>query len=245
MVTTEALKPLKQPSAHCGAPKTKATLVRFTAADRTSLDGVMVGSGPVGVVLAREYQADLCNAWPFADYLAKRGLRAFAVDLRCFGLSACPQGEAAGRVVDDLLAAVAELRGRGVTRVALVGASMGGSAALIAATRVQPPVNAVVELSGQADLTGPLGIPLNAGAAVAQLAVPAMFVVANYDAYTSVEETRAMYQRGQDRRQAPGGAPPTTSMVCHGWGMLTDVSSGGISSAATTVTEFVAAHTGS
>src|SRR5512132_2298325 len=137
VVTTQAPKPLKQPSARCGAPATKATLVRFRAADGTSLDGVMVGSGTVGVVLAHEYLADLCGAWPFADCPAKRGLRAFAVDLRCFGLSSCPEGDAA------------ELRRRGVTRVALVGGSMGGSAVLIAGTGVQPPVDAVVELSGQ------------------------------------------------------------------------------------------------
>ena len=70
-----------------------------------------------------------------ANYLAKRGFRAFAIDMRCFGRSACPEGNAAGRVVDDLVAVVAELRRHGVTRMALVGASMGGSAALIAATR--------------------------------------------------------------------------------------------------------------
>src|SRR6266496_4699973 len=121
----EPLKPLKQPGARCGAPHTKATLVRFKAADGTSLDGVMVGSGTAGVVLAHEYANDLCGAWPFANYLAKRGLRAFAIDLRCFGRSACPQGAAAGRVVDDLVAAVAALRHRGVTKVALAGASMG------------------------------------------------------------------------------------------------------------------------
>jgi dienelactone hydrolase len=226
VATTEALKPLQQPSARCGAPHTKATLVRFTAADGTSLDGVLVGGGTAGVVLAHEYDADLCGAWPFADHLAKRGLRAFAVDLRCFGLSACPQGDAAGRVVDDLVAAVAELRRRGVTRVALVGASMGGSAALIAATRVQPPVDVVVELSGQADPTSQLGIPLNAGAAVAQLAVPAMFVVANNDPYTSVQETRAMYQAAKtaDKRLE---VLPSQFDGLHGWGLLTDVSSGG------------------
>ena len=95
------LKPMKQPSARCGTPHTKATLVRFTAADGTPLDGVMVGSGTAGVVLAHEYDGDLCGAWPFASYLAKRGLRAFAIDIRCFGRSACPQGGAAGRVVDD------------------------------------------------------------------------------------------------------------------------------------------------
>jgi dienelactone hydrolase len=242
--TTEAPKPLKQPSARCGAPATKATPVRFTAADGTSLDGVMVGSGPVGVVLAHEYLADLCGAWPFADHLAKRGLRAFAIDLRCFGLSTCPQGDAGGRVVDDLVAAVAELRRQGVTRVALVGASMGGSAALIAGTRVQPPVDVVVELSGQADASQRLGLPLNAGATVQQLAVPAMFVVANNDPDTSVDETRAMYQAAKtaDKRlQVLSGEFSGR----HGWGLLTDVSSGGFSSVATTVVEFITAHTGS
>ncbi|HET7518399.1 MAG TPA: hypothetical protein VFN05_12020 [Actinomycetes bacterium] len=69
-----------------------------------------MGSGPAGVVLAHQYPSDLCGFWPFADYLAKRGLRAFAIDLRSFGRSACPEGEARGRVVDDLDAAVAELR---------------------------------------------------------------------------------------------------------------------------------------
>ena len=244
VVTTGALKPLQQPGARCGAPRTKATLVRFTAADGTSLDGVMVGSGPVGVVLAHEYQADLCNAWPFADHLARRGLRAFAVDLRCSGRSACPQGDAAGRVVDDLLAAVAELRGRGVTKVALVGASMGGSAALIAATRAQPPVDAVVELSGEADLTSQLGIPLNAAAAVGQLAVPTMFMVANNDAYTTVEETRAMYQAAKTADKRLEVLPGRFNGM-HGWGMLNEVGSGRLSSAATTVTAFVAAHTSS
>jgi pimeloyl-ACP methyl ester carboxylesterase len=163
--TTEGtLQPLEQPSSRCGPPDAKATLVRFQAADGTSLNGVLVGNGPAGVVLAHEYPDDLCGSWPFADYLAKKGLRAFAIDLRCFGRSACPQGDARGRVVDDLAAAVAELRRRGATRVALVGASMGGAAVLIAATRVQPPVAAVVSLSAETDPTSLVGgIPLNAG----------------------------------------------------------------------------------
>jgi dienelactone hydrolase len=236
------LKPLKQPSARCGAPHTKATLVRFKAADGLSLDGVMVGTGTVGVVLAHEYDNDLCGAWPFANYLAKRGLRVFAMDMRCFGRSACPQGDAAGRVVDDLVAAVAELRHHGATRVALVGASMGGSAALIAATRVQPPVDAVVELSGQANPTSLLGIPLNARAVVQQLTVPTMFVVANLDQYASVDETRAMYQADKtaDKRLL---VLPDQFDGFHGWMVLTNTS-GAFSSTAAKVAEFVGAHTG-
>ena len=118
------LKPLRQPGARRGAPHANATLIRFSTADRISLDGAMVGTGTVGVVMAHEYDDDLCGAWPFANYPAKRGLRVFAVDARCFGRSICPQGDAAGRVVDDHVAAVAELRQRGVTRVTLGGASI-------------------------------------------------------------------------------------------------------------------------
>jgi pimeloyl-ACP methyl ester carboxylesterase len=236
------LQPLKQPGARCGAPPAKAALVRFTAADGTPLDGVMVGGGTAGVVLAHEYASDLCGAWPFANYLAKRGFRVLAIDMRCFGRSACPQGGAAGRVADDLVAAVAELRHRGVTKVALVGASMGGSAALIAATRARPPVGAVVSLSGEANPTGLLHLPLNARAAVPQLTVPAMFVVANLDQYTSVAETRAMYQAAKttDKRLA---VLPSQFNGFHGWQVLSSVG-GGFSATATQVAEFIAAHTG-
>jgi hypothetical protein len=47
--------------------------------------------------------------------------------LRCFGRSACPQGDARDRVVDDI-AAVAELRRRGVAAevAAFISAHTGG-----------------------------------------------------------------------------------------------------------------------
>jgi dienelactone hydrolase len=242
--TAPALQPLEQPSVRCGAPDTKATLVRFQAADGTSLDGILVGSGTAGVVLVHEYPADLCGFWPFADDLGRRGLRAFAIDLRCFGRSACPQGDARGRVVDDIAAAVAELRRRGVTRVALVGASMGGSAVLIAGTRVRPPVAAVVELSGETDPTNLVGgIPLDAGAAVGRLAVPSMFVVATNDRYAPVAETRAMYQaaKARDKRLEVLSAPFDG---LHGWELLNDATSGKPTPVAARVAAFIAAHTG-
>jgi dienelactone hydrolase len=241
--TAVALQPLEQPASRCGTATTKATLVRFQAADGTSLNGVLVGSGPAGVVLAHQYPSDLCGFWPFADYLAKRGLRAFAIDLRCFGRSACPEGEARGRVVDDLDAAVAELRRRGVTRVGLVGASMGGAAVLIAGTRVQPPVAAVVSLSGEPDPTSLVGgIPLNAGTAVKQLTVPTMFVVATHDNYVSVAETRAMYRAvktGDKRLEVLSGDFDGG----HGWQLLNDPASGQFGPVAAKVAAFLTAHT--
>jgi dienelactone hydrolase len=241
--TAVALQPLEQPASRCGTATTKATLVRFQAADGTSLDGVLVGSSPAGVVLAHQYPSDLCGFWPFADYLAKRGLRAFAIDLRCFGRSACPEGEARGRVVDDIAAAVAELRRRGASRVGLVGASMGGSAVLIAGTRVQPSVAAVVSLSGEADPTSLVGgFPLNAGAVVGKLTVPTMFVVATNDSYASVPETREMYRavKSKDKRLEVLAGPFDAR---HGWQLLTDPASGQFGSMAAKVAAFLTAHT--
>jgi alpha-beta hydrolase superfamily lysophospholipase len=241
--TAAALQPLEQPASRCGTATARATLVRFQAADGTSLDGVLVGSGPAGVVLVHQYPSDLCGFWPFADYLAKRGLRAFAIDLRCFGRSACPEGEARGRVIDDLDAAVAELRRRGARRVGLVGASMGGAAALIAGTRVQPSVAAVVSLSGEADPTSLVGgIPLDAGAVVGKLTVPTMLVVATNDSYASVAETREMYRavKSKDKRLEVLAGPFDAR---HGWELLTDPASGQFGSVAAKVAAFLTAHT--
>jgi pimeloyl-ACP methyl ester carboxylesterase len=242
--STTGLQPLEQPSSRCGPPDTSASLVRFQAADGTSLDGVMVGRGTTGVVLVHQYPADLCGFWPFADYLARRGLRAFAIDLRCFGRSTCPEGAAKGRVVDDIAAAVAELRHRGVTRVALVGASMGGAAVLIAGTRVRPPVAAVVSLSGEADPTNLVGgIPLDAGAAVKRLKTPTMLVVATGDGYAPVGETRAMYRAitTQDKEVLVLSGPSFDGR--HGWDLLTGTAGDQFSSVAAKVTAFLTAHT--
>ena len=234
--------PLEQPRTRCRGPATEATLVRFASADGTSLSGVLVGAGAAGVVLVHEYPDDLCGSWPVADYLAKRGLRAFAIDVRCFGLSDCPGGDARGRVVEDVAAAVAELRRRGVSTVALIGSSMGGSAVLIAGARVRPAVAAVVSVSGKADPTELIGIPLNARAAVGQLTVPTMLVVATNDSITSVEETRAIHRavKAGDKRLTVLSGPFDGQ---HGWRILYDPTGQKPTSAAADAAAFLTAHT--
>jgi pimeloyl-ACP methyl ester carboxylesterase len=222
--TTAPLPALQQPADRCGPPGDRATLLRFPSTDGVQLDGAMVGSGPAGVVLVHEYPADLCGFWPFAVYLSHQGMRALDLDVRCFGRSTCPEGDAKGHVADDVVAAVAELRRHGVRRVALVGASMGGAAVLVAGARVRPPVGAVVSLSGESDPSSLVGLPvhsLDAGAAVARLTSPTMYVVATGDRYASVEETRAMYRatRATDKRlEILSGA----SGGLHGWALLSD-----------------------
>jgi pimeloyl-ACP methyl ester carboxylesterase len=92
-----------------------------------------------------------CGGWlPYAGYLARHGVHPLALDLRCFGASACPAGR--GHATTDVAAAMAQLRRRGARRIALVGASMGGAIAVVAAARPHPA--AVVDLSGERDTTG-------------------------------------------------------------------------------------------
>jgi hypothetical protein len=234
--------PLEQPATRCGPPGDRAALLRFASSDGVQLSGAMVGGGTAGVVLVHEYPADLCGFWPYAVYLAHKGLRVLDLDVRCYGRSSCPGGDAKGHVADDVPAAVAELRRQGATRVALVGASMGGTAVLVAGAAIRPPVGAVVSLSGERDLTNLIGLPLNAGAAVPHLGSPTLYVVATDDSDAPVEETRAMYRatRAADKHiMVLSGVDAGR----HGWELLSDLQ-GHWTPVAAKVAAFVLAHTG-
>ena len=232
---------LQQPASRCGPPGDRAALLRFASTDGVQLSAAMVGGGGAGVVLVHQYPADLCGFWPYAVYLAHKGLRVLDLDVRCYGRSSCPQADQArGHVADDVVAAVAELRRQGATRVALVGASMGGTAVLVAGTRVRPPAAAVVSLSGEPDLTSLIDLPLKASAAVPQLTSPALYVVATGDSDVSVAQTRALYRatRATDKRlMVLSGADSGR----HGWELLTDYQGHWTKVAAQTAA-FVLAH---
>src|SRR3954465_11694139 len=140
----------RAPGPDCGQG-VRSHAIRFATRDGLSLSGAVVGSGRVGAVLIHEYPLDFCGWWPYARYLSRRGVHALVFDLRCFGSSPCPGGR--GHSVTDVAAARAELRRRGARRIALVGASMGGAIAVVAAAQLHPA--AVVDLSGERNTAGP------------------------------------------------------------------------------------------
>jgi dienelactone hydrolase len=121
------------------------TAVHLTASDGARIYGVEVGSGTTGVVLGHQFLSDHCEWMDFARELARSGYRALAIDFRGNGLSHGSNGPQLDR---DIAAAVARLRADGAMRIKLVGASMGGTAVLVAASRITPAVNGVVSLSG-------------------------------------------------------------------------------------------------
>jgi pimeloyl-ACP methyl ester carboxylesterase len=212
---TTTLPPLEQPGSRCGAPDVKATVLRFPAADGTQLDGVLVGSGPAGVVLLHQYRADLCGFWPYAVYLSKHKLQALAIDLRCFGLSACPE-DAKSRVVDDVAGAIAELQRHGAKRMS----------------------------TGKFDLSTILGgsTPLDTESAAKRLTVPVMFAVARDDWGVAVEEVQALHRfaKSKDKQIEVLGGSYTG---LHGWDLLGGSVGTAFTPFAAKVADFVVAHT--
>lgn len=212
----------------------------FRSGDGTRLDGAEIGSGPVGVVLGHQYPAELCGWWPFAVYLARHGMHVFLFDFRCLGESECTAQGGDGSDVDDMLAAAGELRSRGARRIFLMGASLGGTVAMMAGGRLEPPPAGVVSFSGEADLGYLAGgsTRLDALSAVPRLRAPFLQIMARQDTAVSVADAR--------RLEARAGSPDKRLIVLpapfgHGWNIVTG-GDGSPTSIAPTVLHWVQAH---
>lgn len=140
-------------SVACGAGESLAPagrIVGFTTSDGVELTGEVRGDGSVGVVLAHMFPNDR-TAWSsFASSLADRGYLALTFDFRGYGDSGGTKDIPA--ITADVLAAVEAIREEGAVTVVLVGASMGGSASLLAAAQAE--VDGVVTLSAARTFMG-------------------------------------------------------------------------------------------
>lgn len=159
----------------CAHEDATTKIVHFSGAG-ADLDGVVIGDGANGVVLAHQLHSNLCSWLPFAQRLADGGVRVLAFDF--------PGTSDLDRYV---LAAAAELRHQGAHSIALAGASMGGTAVLVAASR-DSKISRVASLSGPRSFEG-----LAAGPAVPQLRVPTLFVAGKEDS-PYVDDARVMYR---------------------------------------------------
>lgn len=153
-----------------GAP---GRLIRFQTEDGVTLAGELRGSGPTAVVLAHMFPADRTSWADLASLLADRGYRSLALDFRGYGDS---EGEKdIPDIWRDVLAAIEALEDRGARRIVLVGASMGGTASLIAASRTE--VQGVLTLSAATTFMG-LSAPPEVLQAVDE---PKLFIAAEGD----------------------------------------------------------------
>jgi len=160
----------------CASSAERASVLRFFAEDDTPLAGVVLGSGPRGLVLAHGQGGDVCEWLPYARDFAAGGYRALVYDSR-----------PGPRVDLDAAAAVEALRRTGSEHVIAMGSSAGAIASLIGSAALPSAPAAVVSLSAPASFG-----PLNALQAVARLRAPTFFAASETDE-PFVSDARALY----------------------------------------------------
>lgn len=170
-----------------------STPVTFESSDGVALSGRLFGpdDARVGVVLSHMRPADQTSWFDFAKRLGDGGYRVLTYDFRGY----CPGGDAGcsdgdqdvAAIWRDVVGAVRFLRGEGAGDVALVGASMGGTASLVAAPRLQD-VKAVITLSAPVSIEG-LAV---AGEQLASLPTAKLFI-AGLDDTTAASAASEMY----------------------------------------------------
>jgi dienelactone hydrolase len=154
------------------SPPSGSTPVSFESSDGVELEGRLFPSvdggadGSPGVVLSHMLPADQRSWFPFAERLASEGYTALAFDLRGYcpgGAGGCSQGaKDVAASWRDVAGAATFLRAQGVSSVSLVGASMGGTASLVAAAGADPPggqVQTVITLSAPVSVDGLTATP--------------------------------------------------------------------------------------
>lgn len=165
--------PTEEPGARCPEEAAQGRAVRATTPAGSSIGAVSLRNGTTAVIMAHQSGGNLCQWMPYATILASKGYRVLAFDFVGYGSSTMvgPQ-----TFTDDIAALVALVRAEGATKVVLVGASMGGTMSLVAATTIQPAVQAVISVSAPTSFDG-----VNALAAVPALTMPALFMAAEGD----------------------------------------------------------------
>jgi len=178
-----------------------STAVSFRSPDGVKLAGRVFGDGQVGVVLAHMFPADQTSWWAFARVLAQNGFTVLTFDFRGYcpgGVAGCSEGQRdVAAMWQDVLGAVDFMMARGLVRVMLVGASMGGTASLIAAAQPAVPVVAIVALSAPQSFEGLTADPTVLG----NVTAAKLFVAGNSDPTGAATAAQAMYEESPPPKQ--------------------------------------------
>lgn len=156
---------------YCLSASERRAMFLLRGPGRDRLAAVSIGTGRVAVVLAHQSNGSLCQWWPYARTLAAR-FRVVAFDFD--GAGASPSGD--GNYAGEVAAAAKWARQHGSRRIVVMGASMGGTAVMVAAARLGDSVSGVIDLSGPAEFAG-----MNALGAARRVHVPALFAYGTQD----------------------------------------------------------------
>lgn len=181
-----------------------------------AVPSALAGRGrTVAVLLHQTNGGGLCGWLPYAQQLASSGVAALAIDLCRYGESRC-RGVADDRYlgadqVEAVRVAVEHARrDLAAERVVVVGASMGGSVALMSGSTVDG-IDSVVDLSGPVDWSG-----MDVVRGGRALRVPALVAMAGAEGPEEVDGSRAIVDR------APEGSRFVLPEDGHGYELLHD-----------------------
>lgn len=178
--------------------------VAFSATDGVRLAGRVFGDPepPVsaGIVLAHMLPSDQSSWFDEAIRYEDAGYLVLTFNLRGYcpgGDAGCSEGEKAPEAAGvDLAAAVAYIRSLGVQRVGVVGASIGGTAALVVAASEGQGIDAVITLSAPAAVGGLLAGPDT----VARITAAKLFLAGIGDGSAAATAEAFYNQSGQPKR---------------------------------------------
>lgn len=211
-VASPTLPPLPTaaaPGEATAAPSATGLAVSFITEDNLTIKGRLFGSGDMAIVFAHMYPNDQRAWWGFASEVGGRGYAALTFDFRGYGETGGSQDIA--RIDRDLIAAVRYLRERGYQRVVLVGASMGGTAALKVAARDEfdELVAGAVAVSAPESFRG-----LVARDDVGNIEAPVLFVASEGDG-SAADSLESLYERtsGFKERQVYTGDAHGTELL--------------------------------
>jgi dienelactone hydrolase len=168
--------------------------ITFSASDGVTLSGRLFGpgEGSAGVVLAHMFPSDQSAWFAFAERLGQQGYRVLTFNFRGYcpgGAAGCSQGEKTiSAIWQDVEGAIAALREEGVSRIGLVGASMGGTASLVAASKEGQEIDALVTLSAPIGFEG-----LEASREVLAQVTAAKLFLAGHEDTTATEAVDTLY----------------------------------------------------
>lgn len=166
---TPSASPSVFATCYTAAERAKEGVILHLNADLTTnrqaedVSAIVTGTGSTGIVLVHQNGQDLCEWKAGQTELTNLGYRVLAFTM-------------VGRDDEEVAAAGAELRRRGVSKLILIGASRGGTAALAGDARLTPPADGVVSLSGPAEFE-----LISAVGVVATLKSPLLFAAADGD----------------------------------------------------------------
>ena len=171
-----------------------ASIVALTAEDGVRLDARHFAADRQRlVVLLHMYPADQRSWHDFARALWEDGVSALTVDFRGYGAS--EGGKDTAKIDRDARAALAFARDRGYESVVLVGASMGGTAAIMVAA--EEPVAGVITLSAPISFRG-----LDAKSAAGRVPVPLAVLASRGDTSAADSLATLAERAGLDERHA-------------------------------------------